>query len=65
MNTQSVNIPKAVLALILTTALGGFGPSLASAASISIDPSKDNTLYEYIPADGDRSNAPWRSLLRR
>jgi len=24
---------------------------------VSINPSKDNTLYEYIPADGDRSNA--------
>jgi photosystem II stability/assembly factor-like uncharacterized protein len=38
--------------IILRTTNGG-GPS----PSISINPSKDNTLYEYIPADGDRSNA--------
>jgi hypothetical protein len=30
---------------------------LASAAIISIMPSKDNTLYEYDPAEGDTSNA--------
>jgi hypothetical protein len=28
----------------------------ANAAIINITPSKDNTLYQYIPADGDRSN---------
>jgi hypothetical protein len=36
---------------ILRTTNGG-GPS----PGISINPSKDNTLYEYVPADGDRSN---------
>jgi hypothetical protein len=38
--------------IILRTTNGG-GPS----PSISINPSKDNTLYEFVPADGDRSNA--------
>ena len=56
MNTQPVNIPKTLL-LILAAALGGIGPSLASATIININPSKDNTLYEFVPADGDRSNA--------
>jgi hypothetical protein len=36
--------------------LGCIGTNLASAATISITPSKDNTLYQYVPADGDRSN---------
>ena len=27
-----------------------------TAPTININPSKDNTLYEYVPADGDRSN---------
>ena len=27
-----------------------------TAPTISINPSEDNTLYEYVPADGDRSN---------
>jgi hypothetical protein len=57
MNTQLVNIPKTLLPLILAASLGSFGPSLASATSVSINPSKDNTLYEYVAADGDRSNA--------
>jgi len=47
---------KTLLALILTTALG-FVASLANAAIINITPSKDNTLYQYDPADGDTSNA--------
>jgi hypothetical protein len=47
---------KTLLALILTAALDCVGTNLASAGSISINPSKDNTLYEYVPADGDRSN---------
>jgi photosystem II stability/assembly factor-like uncharacterized protein len=37
--------------IILRTTNGG-GPS----PSVSINPSKDNTLYEYVVADGDRSN---------
>jgi hypothetical protein len=47
---------KTLLALILTGALGCIWPTLASSATISIFPSKDNTLYQYVPADGDRSN---------
>jgi spore coat protein A len=51
MNTQRVTFLALVIALV------GIGPNLASAASISINPVKDNTLYEYVPADGDLSNA--------
>src|SRR6266446_8762320 len=47
---------KTLLALILTTALGYLWPGLACANTITIMPSKDNTLYEYVPADGDHSN---------
>src|SRR6266508_1044002 len=57
MNTQPVNSPKTLFALILAAALGGIGPSFARATSIGINPTKDNTLYEYVAADGDRSNA--------
>jgi len=57
MNTQLVNIPKTLVPLILAAVLGGIGPTLGSATSININPSKDNTLYEYVVADGDRSNA--------
>jgi len=35
----------------------GIAPILARADSININPSKDNTLYEYEAANGDRSNA--------
>src|SRR6266481_5472800 len=48
---------KALLALTVTAALGCLGGSLASAGSVSINPSKDNTLYEYNPNVGDVSNA--------
>ena len=48
---------KTLLAVILTTALGCAGIRSASAAIIVINPSKDNTLYEYDPAEGDHSNA--------
>ena len=47
---------KTLLAVILTTALGCAGIRSASAAIIVINPSKDNTLYEYDPAEGDHSN---------
>jgi hypothetical protein len=56
MNTQPKYF-KTLRALTLAGVLGGIGLSLASAASIDINPIKDNTLYEYVPADGDRSNA--------
>ena len=48
---------KTLLAVILTAALGCAGIRSASAAIIVINPSKDNTLYEYDPAEGDHSNA--------
>ncbi len=41
---------------MLAVALGGIAASLARADFININPVKDNTLYEYVPADGDRSN---------
>ncbi len=47
---------KTLLAIILTTAFGFIAGS-ANATIINITPSKDNTLYEYDPADGDTSNA--------
>ena len=47
---------KLFLALILAALLGG-APSLAIAQLANINPSKDNTLYEYDPAEGDVSNA--------
>ena len=37
--------------------LGGICPSLATAQLANINPIKDNTLYQYVPADGDQSNA--------
>ena len=33
------------------------GPGLAIAQLANINPIKDNTLYQYVAADGDRSNA--------
>jgi hypothetical protein len=48
---------KTLLALILTTALGWTAASSARAAIINIMPSKDNTLYEFDPKEGDFSNA--------
>ena len=38
------------------TALGCASVSSTSAGIIVINPSKDNTLYEYDPAEGDQSN---------
>jgi hypothetical protein len=48
---------KVLLPFVIATALGGIGPSLAMADIININPIKDNTLYQYVPADGDLSNA--------
>jgi hypothetical protein len=39
------------------SALGYAASTSASAGIINITPSKDNTLYQYDPADGDTSNA--------
>jgi hypothetical protein len=47
---------KTLLATILLTAFGFVGVTSARANVINITPSKDNTLYEYDPADGDTSN---------
>ena len=43
---------RKLLALAVAAALGSVGGSLASAGTININPSKDNTLYEYDPEDG-------------
>ena len=48
---------KILLPLVIAGMLGGIGPSLAIADVININPIKDNTLYQYVPADGDLSNA--------
>jgi len=55
-SARAQRVSKLLLALILVALLGG-APSLAIADIINISPSKDNTLYEFVPADGDRSNA--------
>ncbi len=47
---------RTLFPLILAAFFVAIGIRLASAAIISINPSKDNTLYEYVPADGDLSN---------
>ena len=57
MNTQPVNFAKILLPLVIATTLGAIGPSVAIADIINISPIKDNTLYEYDPAEGDVSNA--------
>jgi len=48
---------KRLFALAVVAALSSLGGSLASAGIVNINPSKDNTLYEYDPLDVDRSNA--------
>jgi hypothetical protein len=47
---------KISLALILTTALGCTAAISVNPAIINIFPSKDNTLYELDPDEGDHSN---------
>src|SRR4030095_9728018 len=56
MNTRPVNLPRPCLALVLAVTLGGVAASFAIADVININPVKDNTLYEYVAADGDVSN---------
>jgi hypothetical protein len=46
---------KALVTLLLVS-LSYLGAGLASGGIINIMPSKDNTLYEYDPAEGDHSN---------
>lgn len=48
---------RRLLTLVVATALASLGGSLASAGTVNINPSKDNTLYEYDPDIGDLSNA--------
>jgi hypothetical protein len=57
MNAQSVNLPKILLRFVIAIGLCAIGPSLAFAQLANINPIKDNTLYEYDPAEGDHSNA--------
>jgi hypothetical protein len=47
---------KTLLTAAVAAAISFTGTGLASANIISINPSKDNTLYEYDPAEGDHSN---------
>jgi hypothetical protein len=47
---------KTLLTLALAIALGCNIANSVNAAIINIIPSKDNTLYEYDPAEGDHSN---------
>jgi hypothetical protein len=49
--------PKTFLALTLATTLAFTAAKSVSAAIINLTPSKDNTLYEFDPAEGDFSNA--------
>ena len=55
-SAREQRISKLLLALILVALLGSV-PSLAIADIINISPTKDNTLYQFVPADGDLSNA--------
>ena len=48
---------SAAATALLATAFVGIAPSLAIADIINISPTKDNTLYQFVPADGDLSNA--------
>ena len=48
---------RRLVALGIAAALISLEANLASAGIVNINPSKDNTLYEYDPLDGDRSNA--------
>ena len=42
---------KALFAVALAGALGGITPNSASATTINLNPSKDNTLYQYVDTD--------------
>ena len=48
---------KTLLLLTFAIALGCNAASSVSAATINLTPSKDNTLYQYDPKEGDVSNA--------
>jgi hypothetical protein len=55
-HSLSPHLVKILLALTLAAMVASSAP-VSTAATVDINPSKDNTLYEYVPADGDRSNA--------
>ena len=55
--TARWSVPTILLPLVIATILGGICPSLAIAQLANINPIKDNTLYQYDPAEGDVSNA--------
>jgi hypothetical protein len=57
MNIQPATFRKILFPFVIAAMLGGIAPSLAIAQLANINPIKDNTLYEFVPADGDRSNA--------
>src|SRR3990170_7718709 len=46
----------ATLTIIALAPIADISPGPAAAASISLSPIRDNTLYQYVAADGDRSN---------
>src|SRR5215211_4022392 len=48
---------KILLAILFMTTLSFVAATPATANIINITPSKDNTLYEYDPLEGDMSNA--------
>jgi len=48
---------RMLVAIGIAAALISLEATLANAGIVNINPSKDNTLYEYDPLDGDRSNA--------
>ena len=51
-----MNTSKTLVAILVLSALGFSGRTSVSAAIINVTPSKDNTLYEYDPLEGDHSN---------
>jgi len=57
MNIQPATFRKILFPFVIAAMLGGIAPSLAIAQLANINPIKDNTLYEFVPEDGDRSNA--------
>jgi hypothetical protein len=53
---EAANRLKSYGGLAMVLVLACIGSSLANAGMISINPSKDNTLYEYNSSEGDLSN---------
>jgi hypothetical protein len=48
---------KTLVAVLVLSAFGFVDRTSVSAGIVNLTPSKDNTLYEYDPLDGDKSNA--------